>query len=77
MPRGTVASGVRSSAPFRAAGKIHSDLEKGFIRAEITPYELLIELGSEQAVKAAGKMGVEGKEYIVQDGDICHIRFNV
>jgi GTP-binding protein YchF len=68
---------TRGTPAARAAGKIHSDLEKGFIRAEITPYLFLMELGSEQAVKAAGKMGVEGKEYVVQDGDICHIRFNV
>jgi len=68
---------TRGTTAVRAAGKIHSDIEKGFIRAEVTPYHLLLELGSEQAVKAAGKMGLEGKEYVVKDGDICHYRFNV
>ena len=61
----------------RAAGKIHSDLERGFIRAEVTPYDVFMELGSEQAVKDAGKCQVEGKTYIVSDGDIMNIRFNV
>ncbi|MCH7533192.1 MAG: redox-regulated ATPase YchF [Gemmatimonadetes bacterium] len=60
-----------------AAGKIHSDLERGFIRAEVTPYELFMEYGSEAAVKDAGKLQVEGKEYVVSDGDIMHVRFNV
>ncbi len=67
----------RGTPAVRAGGKIHSDIEKGFIRAEVTPYDALIELGSEQAVKSAGKMGLEGKEYVVHDGDICHFRFNV
>ena len=61
----------------RAAGKIHSDLERGFIRAEVTPYDVFMELGSEQAVKDAGKFQVEGKTYLVSDGDIMNIRFNV
>ena len=61
----------------KAAGRIHSDLERGFIRAEVTPYEVFIEFGSEVAVKDAGKLQVEGKEYIVQDGDIMNVRFNV
>jgi GTP-binding protein YchF len=61
----------------RAAGKIHSDLERGFIRAEVTPYETFMELGSEAAVKEAGKLQVEGKDYVVSDGDILHVRFNV
>jgi len=60
-----------------AAGKIHSDLERGFIRAEVTPYETFMELGSEQAVKDAGRLQVEGKDYVVSDGDILHVRFNV
>ena len=60
-----------------AAGKIHSDLERGFIRAEVTPYDLFMEYGSEAAVKDAGKFQVEGKEYVLSDGDIMHIRFNV
>ncbi|MBW7867577.1 MAG: redox-regulated ATPase YchF [Brumimicrobium sp.] len=65
-----------STAP-QAAGVIHSDFEKGFIRAEVMKYEDFIKYGSETAVKEAGKFNVEGKEYIVQDGDIMHFRFNV
>ena len=59
------------------AGVIHTDFEKGFIRAEVIKYEDFISYGSENAVKEAGKMSVEGKEYVVQDGDIMHFRFNV
>jgi GTP-binding protein YchF len=61
----------------RAAGKIHSDLERGFIRAEVTPYDVFMEFGSEAAVKDAGRLQVEGKDYIVADGDLMSIRFNV
>lgn len=61
----------------QAAGVIHTDFEKGFIRAEVIKLADFIKLGSEQAVKEAGKMSVEGKEYVVQDGDIMHFRFNV
>jgi GTP-binding protein YchF len=61
----------------QAAGVIHTDFEKGFIRAEVIKYEDYVSLGSEAAVKEAGKMYVEGKEYVVQDGDIMHFRFNV
>jgi hypothetical protein len=61
----------------KAAGKIHSDLERGFIRAEVMPYETFIEHGSEQAVKAAGLFQIEGKDYLVADGDIMNVRFNV
>lgn len=61
----------------QCAGVIHTDFEKGFIRAEVIKYNDFITLGSEAAVKEAGKMNVEGKEYIVQDGDIMHFRFNV
>ncbi|MDO4461477.1 MAG: redox-regulated ATPase YchF [Bacteroidia bacterium] len=61
----------------QAAGVIHSDFEKGFIRAEVIKYEDFITLKSEAACKEAGKLGVEGKEYVVQDGDIMHFRFNV
>jgi GTP-binding protein YchF len=61
----------------QAAGVIHSDFEKGFIRAEVMKYEDFVALGSESAVKDAGKFKVEGKEYIVQDGDLMHFRFNV
>lgn len=60
-----------------AAGVIHSDLERGFIRAEVIKYRDFIELGSENAVKEAGKMKLEGKDYIVEDGDLMFIRFNV
>jgi GTP-binding protein YchF len=61
----------------QAAGVIHTDFEKGFIRAEVIKYADYIELGSEAACKEAGKLAVEGKEYVVQDGDIMHFRFNV
>ncbi len=61
----------------QAAGVIHSDFEKGFIRAEVIKYKDFVQFGSEAAVKEAGKMGVEGKEYIVEDGDVMHFRFNV
>ena len=61
----------------QTAGVIHSDFEKGFIRAEVIKYKDYVHYGSEQAVKEAGKMSVEGKEYVVQDGDIMHFRFNV
>jgi len=67
---------VGMKAP-EASGVIHSDLERGFIRAEVMKYNDFIELGSEQAVKNAGKFHVEGKNYVVEDGDIMHIRFNV
>ena len=65
-----------SKAP-QCAGIIHTDFEKGFIRAEVIKYEDYITLGSEAACKEAGKMSIEGKEYVVQDGDIMHFRFNV
>lgn len=61
----------------QAAGVIHSDFEKGFIRAEVMKYNDYIHFGSESAVKDAGKFKVEGKEYVVEDGDIMHFRFNV
>ena len=61
----------------QAAGKIHSDIERGFIKAEVMSYDDLIEYGSELKVKEAGKARLEGKEYLMQDGDICHFRFNV
>lgn len=64
------------SAP-QAAGVIHTDFEKGFIRAEVIKYDDYIELKSEAACKEAGKLAVQGKEYLVQDGDIMHFRFNV
>jgi ribosome-binding ATPase len=61
----------------QAAGVIHTDFEKGFIRAEVIKYEDYLKYRSEAAVKEAGKMSVEGKDYVVQDGDIMHFRFNV
>lgn len=67
---------IGATAP-QAAGVIHTDFEKGFIRAEVMQYDTFVELGSEAKVKDAGKLGVEGKDYIVKDGDIMHFRFNV
>ena len=67
---------IGDTAP-QAAGVIHTDFEKGFIRAEVIKYDDYTTLGGEQKVKEAGKLGVEGKEYIVQDGDIMNFRFNV
>ena len=61
----------------QCAGVIHTDFEKGFIRAEVIKYEDYMKYGSEAAVREAGKLGVEGKDYVVQDGDIMHFRFNV
>ena len=68
---------LRGSKAPQCAGIIHTDFEKGFIRAEVIKYDDFVSLGSEAAVKEAGKMNVEGKEYVVQDGDIMHFRFNV
>ena len=70
----TIEKGLK--AP-QAAGVIHSDFEKGFIRAEVIDYNNFVDLGSEQACKDAGKLSVEGKEYVVKDGDVMHFRFNV
>jgi GTP-binding protein YchF len=67
---------VGDKAP-QAAGVIHTDFEKGFIRAEVIKYQDFVELGSESACRAAGKLGSEGKDYVVQDGDIMHFLFNV
>ena len=67
---------VGFTAP-QAAGVIHTDFEKGFIRAEVIKYNDFVSFGSEAKVKEAGKLAVEGKEYIVQDGDVMHFRFNV
>lgn len=67
---------VGTKAPG-AAGVIHTDFEKGFIRAEVIAYNDFVEYGSEAAVKQAGKQGIEGKEYVVNDGDVMHFRFNV
>ena len=68
---------VKGMTAPQAAGVIHTDFEKGFIRAEVIKYNDFITLGSEAACKDAGKMGVEGKEYVVNDGDLMHFRFNV
>jgi ribosome-binding ATPase YchF (GTP1/OBG family) len=67
---------IGMTAP-KAAGVIHSDLERGFIRAEVMKYNDFVTLKSENACKEAGKFYVEGKNYVVEDGDILHIRFNV
>jgi len=61
----------------KAAGKVHTDIERGFIRAEIIKYDDLTAAGSEAAAKAAGKHQVKGRDYVIEDGDICHFRFNV
>ena len=72
------ASTIRRGTVARAAaGRIHSDLERGFIRAEVIPFEVFAEYGSEQAVKEAGRLRVEGKDYVVEDGDLLNVRFNV
>jgi len=67
----------RGIAAPRAAGKIHSDIERGFIRAEVIHWRDLIELGSEARCREAGKLRVEGKDYVIQDGDVVNFRFNV
>jgi len=80
----TVVSGELRAWPIKdgtvaleAAGKVHSDIKRGFIKAETFSFDDLKELGSEKAVKAAGKIRLEGKDYIVQDGDIINFRFNI
>lgn len=70
----TITKGTKAPG---AAGKIHSDFEKGFIRAEVVPYETLVECGSYLQAKEKGKVRVEGKDYVVQDGDVMLFRFNV
>ncbi|HLG16654.1 MAG TPA: redox-regulated ATPase YchF [Blastocatellia bacterium] len=67
----------RGTPALKAAGKIHSDIERGFIRAEVVRFEDLIEFGSEAKCREHGKLKLEGKEYVVQDGDVIHFRFNV
>jgi GTP-binding protein YchF len=68
---------ARGTRARQAAGRIHSDLERGFIRAEVIPYAVFMEYGSEAAVRDSGKLQIEGKDYEVKDGDILHVRFNV
>jgi ribosome-binding ATPase YchF (GTP1/OBG family) len=67
----------RGTVARKAAGKVHSDIERGFIRAEIYRLDDLKECGSEAALKARGKLRVEGKDYVMQDGDVVNFRFNV
>ncbi len=69
---------IRKGTPAPAAGgKIHSDIERGFIRVEVIKYDDLVVAGSEAAAKSQGKAHLKGKDYIMEDGDICHFRFNV
>ncbi len=68
---------ARGTPAPRAAGKIHSDIERGFIRAEVVAYGDLVALGSEAKCRDAGKLRVEGKNYVIEDGDVVHFRFNV
>ena len=70
----TIIDGMKAT---KAAGVIHSDFEKGFIRAEVIGFQDFVDLGSEKACREAGKLSIEGKNYIVKDGDIIHFRFNV
>jgi len=67
----------RNTTAVRAAGRIHSDMERGFIKAEVISYDDFVRLGSEHGAREKGLVKIEGKEYLVQDGDILHIRFNV
>jgi hypothetical protein len=67
----------RGASAVEAAGTIHTDLQRGFVRAEVVAYDDLVSLGSMQEAKAGGKLRLEGKEYPVKDGDIVHIRFNI
>ena len=67
----------RGTKAPQAAGKIHTDFERGFIKAEVIYWKDRVELGTEAAVRAAGKLGIEGKDYVVRDGDVMHFRFNV
>ena len=67
----------RGISALKAAGKVHSDMERGFIRAEVVHYNDFVQYGSEAKCREAGKLRLEGKEYIVQDGDIIRFRFHV
>jgi hypothetical protein len=67
----------RGTTAHRAAGAIHSDIERGFIRAEVIRFEDFYELKSEARCREHGKLRLEGKEYVVHDGDVIHFRFNV
>jgi ribosome-binding ATPase YchF (GTP1/OBG family) len=68
---------VQGTKAPQAAGVIHTDFERGFIKAEIIWWEDLIKHGSEAACRAAAKLGIEGKDYVMRDGDVVHFRFNV
>ena len=68
---------ARGASAVQAAGVIHTDLKKGFIRAEVASYQDLIQFGGLAEARAHGKLRLEGKEYIVQDVDILHVRFNI
>jgi hypothetical protein len=67
----------RGATAYEAAGAIHSDLQKGFIRAEVIAYDDLLALGGLAEARSKGKLRLEGKEYLVQDGEIMHVRFNL
>ena len=67
----------RGSTASQAAGRIHTDFERGFIRAEVTSYADFVELGGEHGARDAGKLRLEGKQYVVAEGDVMHFRFNV
>jgi hypothetical protein len=67
----------RGANAYEAAGEIHSDLQKGFIRAEVVSYEDLVTLGGLSEARGKGKLRLEGKEYVLQDGEIMHVRFNI
>ena len=68
---------LKGTQAAKAAGKIHTDFERGFIRAEVYHWSDLMKLGTEHAVKEAGKLRLEGRDYIVRDGDVMHFHFNV
>ena len=77
-PEETRAWTIKKGTPaVKAAGKIHSDIERGFIRAEIVNYDDLVKLGSIAAARDKGLVRLEGKEYVMQDGDVTYFRFNV
>jgi ribosome-binding ATPase YchF (GTP1/OBG family) len=67
----------RGTTAVKAAGRIHSDLERGFIRAEVIAFDDFVRCGSEARCREAGKLRLEGKDYVVQDGDVLHVRFAV
>jgi ribosome-binding ATPase YchF (GTP1/OBG family) len=67
----------RNTTCVKAAGRIHSDMERGFIKAEVINYDDFVQCGSEHTAREKGMLRIEGRDYIVKDGDILHIRFNV